>query len=83
MKIGIPKALLYYYYFPLWKVFFEKLGHQVIVSDATSKEIVDRGVKVSVPELCVPIKIHNGHMLDLVDKGADYICAKDDGDKKG
>ena len=26
MKIGLPKALLYYYYAPLWKAFFNELN---------------------------------------------------------
>ena len=74
MKIGIPRALLYYYYYPLWKKFFNELGHDVIVSQNTNKSIVNKGAKVSVPEICVPIKIFNGHVLELIDK-TDYIFA--------
>ncbi len=73
MKIGIARALLYYYYFPLWKTLFEELGHEVVVSSPTNKALVNAGVKISVPELCVPIKIFNGHFLDLADKGVDRI----------
>ncbi|ATW26281.1 acyl-CoA dehydratase activase-related protein [Candidatus Formimonas warabiya] len=73
MKIGIPRALLFYYYFPLWKTLFEELGHEVIISDVTKKKIVDAGVKVSVPEICVPIKIFNGHILNLIEKKVDYF----------
>lgn len=73
MKIGIPRALLYYYYYPLWKTFFEELGFEVVVSKQTSKELIDRGIKYSVPEICVPIKIFNGHILDLIDRHVDYI----------
>ena len=51
MKIGIPRALLYYYYFPLWKTLFEELGAQVVVSDISSREIIDEGVKEAVPEI--------------------------------
>lgn len=73
MKIGIPQGLLYYYYYPLWKIFFEELGHQVVLSDCTTKEVVDVGIKSSVPEICVPIKIYNGHVINLLDKDVDYI----------
>lgn len=73
MKIGIPRALLYYYYFPLWKCLFEELGHEVVVSPKTNKEIVDIGVKKSVPEICVPIKIFNGHVEKLLEKDLDYL----------
>lgn len=73
MKIGIPRALLYYYYYPLWKTFFEEMGCQVVVSRQTTKELIDKGIKHSVPELCVPIKIFNGHVLDLLEQGVDYV----------
>lgn len=73
MKIGIPRALLYYYYFPLWEGLFQALGHEVVVSGVTNKQIVDRGIKLSVPEICVPIKILNGHLENLLEKKVDYI----------
>jgi predicted nucleotide-binding protein (sugar kinase/HSP70/actin superfamily) len=73
MKIGIPRALLYYYYFPLWKTLFEELGAQVVVSDISSREIIDEGVKEAVPEICVPIKIYIGHILNLLSKDVDYV----------
>jgi predicted nucleotide-binding protein (sugar kinase/HSP70/actin superfamily) len=36
MKIGIPRALLFYHFYPLWKTFFENLGFQVILSPETN-----------------------------------------------
>lgn len=73
MKIGIPHSLLYFYYYPLWKTYFEALGFEVICTPPTSKEIVDKGVKNSVPELCVPIKVYIGHVLKLMEKEVDFI----------
>jgi len=73
VRIGIPKALIYYYYYPLWKTFFEELGFEVVLSDDTSKEIIDKGIKISVQEICVPIKVFNSHVLNLIEKGVDYI----------
>jgi len=73
LRIGIPRALLYYYYYPLWKTFFEELGHEVVVSKHTTKELIDKGIKYSVPEICVPIKIFNGHILELLERDVDYI----------
>lgn len=73
MRIGIPQALLYYYYMPLWRGLFEALGCEVVFSGNTNKEIVNQGVKVSVPEICVPIKIFNGHVIELSKKNVDYI----------
>ncbi len=73
MKIGIPNALLYFYYGPFWEKFFEELNIDVIVSDETSKELIDEGIKESVPEICVPIKIFVGHALNLLKKEVDFI----------
>ncbi|GAB6086537.1 acyl-CoA dehydratase activase-related protein [Alkaliphilus crotonatoxidans] len=72
IKIGIPRGLWYYDYFPLWKAFYENLGAEVVVSSPTNKKILDRGVKSTVDEACLPVKIFHGHVLDLKDR-VDYI----------
>ncbi|SDK14524.1 acyl-CoA dehydratase activase-related protein [Natronincola ferrireducens] len=73
MKIGIPQSLLYSYYYPFWKTYFEELGLEVVTTPATTKTIIDKGVKASVPEICVPIKVYIGHVLTLLEKEVDYI----------
>ncbi|MDK2794301.1 MAG: hypothetical protein PWP75_930 [Caldanaerobacter sp.] len=73
MKIGIPKALMYYFYYPFWKTLFESLGFEVVTSDDTSKSILDIGVKEAVAEICLPMKVYTGHVLNLLEKGVDYI----------
>jgi len=73
LKIGIPKALMYYFYYPFWKTLFENLGFEVVTSDDTSKTILDVGVKESVSEICVPMKVFTGHFLNLLYKNVDYI----------
>ena len=40
MKIGIPRAFLYYKYHVLWETFFEELGIEYIVSPKTNKELM-------------------------------------------
>jgi predicted nucleotide-binding protein (sugar kinase/HSP70/actin superfamily) len=72
VKIGIPRALAYYAYYPFWKEFFEKLGMETVISQLTSKQVLDNGIKEAVTDACVPIKLFHGHVLDLKDK-ADYI----------
>jgi predicted nucleotide-binding protein (sugar kinase/HSP70/actin superfamily) len=32
-RLGIPRALMFYRYFPFWHTFFERLGWRVMVSD--------------------------------------------------
>ena len=72
IKIGIPRGLWFYDYYPLWKTFYEHLGAQVVLSRPTNKEILDQGVKNTVDEACLPVKIFNGHVIDLKDK-VDYM----------
>ncbi|SFL31485.1 acyl-CoA dehydratase activase-related protein [Halanaerobium salsuginis] len=72
-KIGIPRALLYYYYFPFWLKLFAELGVEVIISDNTARDLLDKGVKKSLSEICVPMKILVAHVLNLDEKNCDYI----------
>lgn len=72
ITIGIPRALLYYKYNTLWTNFFEELGCDVVVSPDTNKSILDNGIKLSMDEACVAMKIYMGHIYYLLDK-CDYI----------
>ncbi len=68
MKVGIPRALFYYNFFPLWKTFYEELGCEIILSPKTNKEILDLGIKACVDEACLPIKVFHGHVESIKDK---------------
>lgn len=72
IKIGIPRALLYYRRYIFWKSFFEGLGCSIVLSPLTNKEIVDDGKSLSVDESCLPFKIYLGHIKFLEGK-CDYI----------
>lgn len=72
IKIGIPRALLYYKYECLWKEFFRQLGVDIVVSPKTNKDILERGKKLTMDEACLSLKIFMGHVDYLKDK-VDYI----------
>ena len=72
LVIGIPKALHYYTFIPLWERFFYELGLKVVESGPTNKHIVDLGVKTTVTDACAPIKIFQGHVESLARK-ADVV----------
>jgi len=61
LRIGIPRALYYYTFIPLWERFFYELGFEVVESGITNKEIVDMGVRTAVTDACAPVKIFQGH----------------------
>lgn len=68
MKIGIPKGLLYYKYYPFYVSFFKNLGFEVITSPDTNEQILNDGIKTCVDESCLPVKVFHGHCCYLKDK---------------
>ena len=72
IKVGIPRALLYYQYYPMWKTFFEGLGVEVVVSPPTTQAILSSGSSRVVADTCLPVKVFCGHVLALVEE-CDYI----------
>jgi predicted nucleotide-binding protein (sugar kinase/HSP70/actin superfamily) len=68
IKVGIPRGLLYYRYFPLWQTFLQELGCEVIISTPTTKEMLSQGASIAVSDLCLPVKAYFGHILSLKDR---------------
>ena len=72
IRIGIPRALLYYQYYPMWKTFFEELGAEVVVSPPTTQAMLSSGSARVVADTCLPVKVFLGHVISLVEK-CDYL----------
>ena len=70
--VGIPQTLSFYSYYPLWKTFLEGLEAEVVLSRPTNREILEWGIRDTVTDACIPIKILHGHVIDLKDR-ADYL----------
>lgn len=64
-RVGIPRALLYYEFSPVWKAFLEELGLNVIVSGNTTDRVVKRGIGSTGGDLCLPVKIFLGHVHEI------------------
>lgn len=89
MKIGIPRALLYFWYGSQWERFWNDIGWEVETSPPTDQRILKSGTEAAIDELCLPVKIFLGHVnylasrverimvphLIKVEKDA-YICPK-------
>jgi predicted CoA-substrate-specific enzyme activase len=74
--IGIPRALMVYYQmFPFWRTFFETLGFQVVVSSPTDRSTIQRSLEILTAETCFPAEVVHGHVLDLLDRGVDFVFA--------
>ncbi len=71
-KIGIPRALLNHKFSPMWETFFSILGLEVCFSPMTTRKILEDGIRHTVDEACLPVKVFSGHVIYLRDK-VDYI----------
>ncbi len=65
MKIGIPRALLYYRCSVLWETFFRELGMETVVSPHTNKNLLDAGNYYAIDENCLSSKLYLGHVAAL------------------
>jgi predicted CoA-substrate-specific enzyme activase len=72
--IGIPRALMVFYQqFPFWRTFFEQLGFTVVISKESDKSLVTKSIETITTETCLPVELMHGHVIDLIEKGVDYI----------
>nr|MBN2277904.1 CoA activase [candidate division Zixibacteria bacterium] len=72
-RVGIPRVLHFFEYYPYWKAFFETLGYEVVNSDLSNHEIVENALEKFAAETCFPVKMAFGHVENLIKKQVDYI----------
>ncbi|MDY0360980.1 MAG: acyl-CoA dehydratase activase [Desulforegulaceae bacterium] len=71
--IGIPRVLFLHKLFVLFNRFFTELGFNVLISEPTTPEMVDKSRETAMEETCYPVKLVNGHIDYLIKKNVDYI----------
>ena len=67
--IGIPRALLFYDRFPLWKTFFEEIGMEVIVSP----DKLHDSLPALPADTCLPVKMLMADTKRLDREKYDYL----------
>jgi predicted CoA-substrate-specific enzyme activase len=72
-KIGLPRVLHFFDFYPFWRALFESLGYQIVTSDISSQRIVEQSLELFSAETCYPIKMVYGHIANLIDKKVDAI----------
>ncbi len=72
VTIGIPRALAYYQYYPMWHTFFTGIGADVITSPPTTQKMLADGATRVVADTCLPAKVYLGHVISIADK-CDYM----------
>ena len=71
--IGIPRVLMFFEQFPMWAAFFGRLKLRVVLSDKSTSKLIHRGLQEVLAETCYPVKVAYGHIVNLIDKGVDFI----------
>ncbi|MBI4664799.1 MAG: CoA activase [Nitrospinae bacterium] len=71
--IGIPRSLYFYEHFPFWRAFWENLGFDLVLSGRTNQNVIADAIEHVKAETCFPVKVVHGHVVDLVNKGVDYV----------
>jgi predicted nucleotide-binding protein (sugar kinase/HSP70/actin superfamily) len=74
MNVGIPNALHYHYTGPAWEAFFQALDCNVTVSPPTNEDILARGLRHALRDLCLPMKAYFGH-LDFLKTRVERVFA--------
>jgi predicted nucleotide-binding protein (sugar kinase/HSP70/actin superfamily) len=73
-KIGVPRALNMYENYPLWFTFLTNIGFEVILSDDSSKSLMEKGLDTLPSDsICYPAKLVHGHIVNLIEKGVKAI----------
>lgn len=67
MKIGVPRAFYYHSYPRLWECFFQRLGHEPVVSPLSTQKTLEMACAQTETENCLPQKLFDGHLLSLID----------------
>jgi predicted nucleotide-binding protein (sugar kinase/HSP70/actin superfamily) len=65
--------MVFYQQFPFWRSFFESLGFEVVISKESDKSLVTNSIEHITTETCLPVELMLGHVIDLMNKGVDYI----------
>ncbi|AHF08622.1 acyl-CoA dehydratase activase-related protein [Desulfitobacterium metallireducens] len=73
MKLGYPRALTYYDYYPFWAGFLRELDIELVSTPQTNRDIMEIGLKKAPAETCLPIKILVGHLNALSDVDAVFL----------
>lgn len=74
-RVGIPRAMGYYYLYPFYKTFIEQLGAEAVVSPPTTQATLDRMEACPTDEPCIAVKLYFAHVEKLLSMGVDFILS--------
>ena len=71
--VGVPRALMSYDLAPLLTGFLNSIGVRVRYSTPTNKKLIESSLEHAYTDSCFPIKLLHGHVVELIEEGAEYI----------
>jgi predicted CoA-substrate-specific enzyme activase len=72
-RVAMPRVLTMYDLFPYWQAFFQSLDIELVLSSPTNPHIISQSREHAGVEACFPAKLVYGHVLDLLNKEADFV----------
>jgi predicted CoA-substrate-specific enzyme activase len=72
-KIGVPRILHFYEFYPFWRTFLAELGFEAVPSPPSSGRMIREGMEAVSAESCFPVKIAHGHILSLTGQDLEAI----------
>lgn len=72
ITVGIIRSIFFDKYYALWNSFFNELGVNILISEESDEDLLNSGIKDSIYESCLAVKLYIGHINYLKDK-VDYI----------
>lgn len=74
VTVGLPMSLGMLELMPLWHTTFRSLGFKTVVTGFSDKKLYAKG-QYTIPSdtACYPAKLMHGHVMSLIEKGADII----------
>lgn len=73
MRIGVPRALLYYNFYPALEQLLKPGGTEIVVSSPTNKSKLEQGLALCDEEVCLPVKVMMGHVKSLLEQDIDAL----------
>jgi predicted CoA-substrate-specific enzyme activase len=71
--VGVPRTMFFYDRIPFWAAYFQELGFDIVPSAPTDRKIAATGEELAVAQPCFPVMVAHGHVLELLERGADYV----------
>lgn len=65
LTIGIPRALMYYRFAPIWRQIFEENGYHVVESVSPRGGYIKKGEFPGISDFCLPVKLYLAHAIDV------------------